>query len=98
MFPDALLLFTMPPSAKDLQERLVGRGTESAEDIAKRLSISCKESLDMDKYDYLIVNDVLDKAVEQVHNIIQSEHYKVNRNSQAIAQIREELKVFERSN
>ncbi len=98
MFPDALLLFTMPPTAKDLQERLVGRGTESAEDIAKRLSISCKESLDMDKYDYLIVNDVLDKAVEQVHNIIQSEHYKVNRNSQAIAQIREELKVFERSN
>ena len=42
MYPDALLLFTMPPSAKELENRLVGRGTESAEVIAQRLAISCK--------------------------------------------------------
>ncbi|MCR5581410.1 MAG: guanylate kinase [Pseudobutyrivibrio sp.] len=98
MFPDALLLFTMPPSAKELQNRLVGRGTETEEVINERLSISCKESRFMDKYDYLIVNDSLEKAVDQVHNIIQAEHYKVNRNSSAIKNMQEELKMFERSN
>ncbi len=98
MYPDALLLFTMPPSAQELKNRLVGRGTESDAVIAQRLAISCKESGYMDKYDYLIINDSLEAAVDRVHNIIQAEHYKVERNSQTIANMREELKVFERSN
>ncbi len=98
MYPDALLLFTMPPSAKELQNRLVGRGTETPEVIAQRLAISCKESQIMDKYDYLIINDSLDKAVDQVHNIIQAEHYRVTRNKSAIAKMQEQLKMFERSN
>ena len=98
MFPDALLLFTMPPSAKELENRLVGRGTETEEVIKERLAISCKESQNMDKYDYLIVNDSLEKAVDQVHNIIQAEHYRVERNRSAIKEMQEELKIFERSN
>ncbi len=52
----------------------------------------------MDQYDYLIINDSLEAAVDQVHNIIQAEHYRVKRNSQSIAEIRKELKMFERSN
>ena len=98
MFPDALLLFTMPPSAKELENRHVGRGTETDEVIKERLAISCKESQNMDKYDYLIVNDSLEKAVDQVHNIIQAEHYRVERNRSAIKEMQEELKIFERSN
>ena len=98
MYPDALLLFTMPPSAKELEKRLVGRGTETPEVIRERLAISCKESQNMDKYDYLIVNDSLEKAVDQVHNIIQAEHYRVDRNSSAIKEMQEDLKMFERSN
>lgn len=97
MNPDALLLFTTPPSAKELENRLVGRGTESPKVIAERLAISCKESGFMDQYDYLIINDSLETAVDQVHNIIQAEHFKVNRNQSAIEEIRKELKVFERS-
>jgi len=97
MFPDALLLFTMPPSAKELKNRLVGRGTETPEVIAERLAISCRESENMDKYDYLIINDSLEKAVDQVHNIIQAEHFKVARNSSTINKMKEELKIFERS-
>ena len=50
------------------------------------------------QYDYLIVNDSLEKAVDQVHNIIQAEHFKVERNSSSIKEMQEELKVFERSN
>ena len=98
MFPDALLLFTTPPSALELKNRLVGRGTETEEVINQRLAISCKESQGMGKYDYLIINDNLDKAVDQVHNIIQSEHYRTSRNTISIAQVQEELKMFERSN
>lgn len=97
MNPDALLLFTTPPSAKELENRLVGRGTESPKVIAERLAISRKESGFMDQYDYLIINDSLETAVDQVHNIIQAEHFKVNRNQSAIEEIRKELKVFERS-
>ncbi len=98
MYPDALLLFTMPPSAKELENRLVGRGTETEDVIAQRLAISCKESQYIEEYDYLIVNDSLEKAVDQVHNIIQAEHYKVERNRSSINEMKEELKMFERSN
>ena len=98
MYPDALLLFTMPPSAKELENRLVGRGTETPEVIEQRLAISCRESQYMEQYDYLIVNDSLERAVDQVHNIIQAEHFKVSRNTKAINDMKNELKVFERSN
>ncbi len=98
MYPDALLLFTMPPSAKELENRLVGRGTETPDVISQRLAISCKESEYMDKYDYLIINDSLERAVDQVHNIIQAEHFKVGRNTSAINEMKSQLKMFERSN
>ncbi len=98
MFPDALLLFTMPPSADELKNRLVGRGTETPDVIAQRLAISCRESEIMDQYDYLIINDSLQRAVDQVHNIIQAEHFRVSRNSSAINEMKKQLKVFERSN
>ncbi len=98
MYDDALLLFTMPPSAKELENRLVGRGTESEEVIGQRLAISCRESEFMNQYDYLIVNEKVDTAVDQVHNIIQSEHFRVSRNQNCISEMKKELKVFERSN
>ena len=98
MYPDALLLFTMPPSAKELENRLVGRGTETPDVISQRLAISCKESQYMSKYDYLIINDSLERAVDQVHNIIQAEHFKVSRNTKAISEMKSQLKMFERSN
>ena len=98
MYPDALLLFTMPPSAAELKNRLVGRGTETEEVIAQRLAISNKEADIMEKYDYLIINDSLERAVDQVHNIIQAEHFKVSRNTMAINEMKKQLKVFERSN
>ncbi|MBR1635183.1 MAG: guanylate kinase [Lachnospiraceae bacterium] len=94
IFPEALLLFVTPPSADELKRRLVGRGTESAEVIAQRLAISAKESVLMPKYDYLIINDVLDEAVAEVHRIIQSEHYATGRNAKAIADMQEQLKQF----
>lgn len=94
IFPDALLLFVTPPSATELKNRLVGRGTETADVVAQRLSISSKESLLMPKYDYLVINDQIDESVERVHMIIQSAHYAAKANSAQIAELQEELKAF----
>lgn len=94
LFPEALLLFVTPPSAGELKHRLVGRGTETDEVIAQRLAISAKESALMPQYDYLIVNDVLDDAVAEVHHIIQSEHFATDRNTEEIADMQEQLKQF----
>lgn len=96
MYPEAVLLFVMPPTANDLKERLVGRGTETADVIAQRLAISSRESQFMCGYDYLVVNDDLAKSVEQVHSIISSEHFRTARNEDTIKTIQKDLKKFER--
>ena len=95
LYPEALLLFVMPPSADALKERLVGRGTETPDVIAQRLAISSKESQYMGGYDYLVINDQIEKSVENVHAIISCEHYKTTRNSDTIDMIQQDLKKFE---
>ena len=73
IFPDALLLYIAPPSIDILRERLIGRGTESVDKINERLKIAEKELQKIDFYDYVIVNDDLDKACEEVKKIILNE-------------------------
>ena len=92
LYPEALLLFVMPPSADALKERLVGRGTETPDVIAQRLAISSKESQYMGGYDYLVINDQIEKSVENVHAIISCEHYKTTRNSDTIDMIQQDRK------
>ena len=75
-FPDALLLFVTPPSAEELRKRLVGRGTETLEVINARLARAAEEASGMEAYDYLLVNDDLDRCVEEMHNLIQLQHRK----------------------
>lgn len=94
-FPDTLLLFVMPPSAEQLRERLIGRGTESEDVIASRLARAVKEAEGIEAYDYLVINDDLDTCISQLHEIIQSEHYRVDRNQEMIEKMRRELKAFE---
>ena len=95
LYPEALLLFVMPPSADALKERLVGRGTETPDVIAQRLAISSKESQYMNGYDYLVINDQIENSVEQVHAIISCEHFKTARNEDTIDMIQKDLKKFE---
>ncbi len=97
-FPDALLLFVTPPSADVLKERLVGRGTETPEVIAQRLAISIRESAQMEKYDFLVVNDRLEDAVLSVHQMIASEHLRMSRNQETIDRMRQQLQVFSKGN
>ena len=91
-FPETLLLFVTPPTAKELKHRLVGRGTETMDVIEFRMNRAKEEAVGMDKYDYLIVNDVLAECVEEVHRIIQGEHRRSFRNQAFIEHMKEELK------
>ena len=91
-FPETLLLFVTPPNATILKERLVGRGTETMEVIEQRMNRAAEESEGILSYDYLLINDDLQTCVEQMHQIIQSEHYRSSRNENFVRQIQKELK------
>ncbi|TCK98341.1 guanylate kinase [Natranaerovirga hydrolytica] len=91
MYPEAVLIFITPPGIKELKNRLMSRGTESIEVINKRLRRSYDEADVIHKYDYLMVNDDLEKCVKDIHAIIQYEHNKPIRNKEIINQLKNEL-------
>jgi guanylate kinase len=93
-YPDALLLFIAPPSADVLKERLVGRGTETAEVVEMRLARAVEESQGIENYDYLVVNDVLDECVETVHQMIQSAGWKMSRREADVEELRRQISKF----
>ena len=68
--PNALAIFVMPPSVEILSQRLRKRGTESEEAIAKRLARSAEELKMSDHFDVTVVNDLLDRAVDETQRII----------------------------
>lgn len=76
-YPDGVFIFILPPSMTELRKRLTGRGTETAEAIELRLGEALKELSYIDKYDYCVVNGVLEEAVARVKAIVVAEHSKV---------------------
>ena len=93
-FPESLLLFVTPPSAAELERRLVGRGTEKPEVIRRRLARASEESEGMEAYDYIVINDNLDVCVEEVHRLVDAARRAPVRREAFIKEIREELKGF----
>ena len=83
-YPDAVLVFIAPPSMSALKERLIGRNTETPEQIEKRFATAYDEVRMMDRYDYIVVNDVLDIAVSRMEHIIQAEKCRATRNQTLI--------------
>ena len=77
--PDAVFIFLTPPDLAELQDRLVGRGTDSAEVIARRIAKAREEIALMREYDYAIVNDEVPLAAERVKRVIEAEHFRVER-------------------
>ena len=75
--PDAVSVFIAPPDTKTLYERLRGRGTESKEEIERRVKASEWELEQKDKYKYVVVNDDLDTAVAAIENIMKNEREKI---------------------
>ena len=91
MFPDTVLLFIMPPSAEELHRRLVSRGTETAEVIKKRMDRAVEEAMFMEKYDYIVINDDLDRCVEELHGIVNTVHQEAIRNTEKMETMKKEL-------
>ncbi len=80
--PEAILIFLLPPSLEELTRRIVGRGTESEESLARRLA-SAPTEIDVGRrYDYVVVNDAVETAVERIKAIITAERCRVERNAQ----------------
>lgn len=94
-FPEALLLFIVPPSAEVLRERLINRGTEDEATVKKRLSRAVEEAQYMDQYEYLVVNDKLDDCVEAVHRVILSRQDKMQYNQEFISEMQRQLEAIQ---
>lgn len=92
LVPDVLLLFVTPPSAEELENRLVGRGTETAEVIRSRMNRAVEEAEYMDQYDYLVINDDLQTCVKEMHALIQAQHNRVANRGDMIEKMKKELK------
>ncbi len=76
-YPDGVFIFILPPSLPILRQRLIDRKTETPEAIELRLSSTLDEMRYIDDYDYYVVNNELDEAVERVKSIITAEHSKI---------------------
>ena len=90
-YPDTLLIFIVPSKASDLLDRLINRGTETKEQIEGRLRRSAQEAVYMKDYDYIVVNDKVERAVHQIHQIIENEQDRVCRREEFIDQLTCEL-------
>jgi guanylate kinase len=75
--PEAILIFILPPSLTELRKRLEGRGTESADKVEKRIGEALNEIRVIGEYDYYLVNDDLDSAVERIRSIMTAESLRV---------------------
>lgn len=89
-FPEAVLIFILPPSLSELYRRLKDRGTESEEQIQTRMSWILGEIAQIEKYDYVIVNDDLAKAVTEARAIVESEKCRVTVKAIFLAKFQEE--------
>ena len=92
--PETILMFLMPPSADELENRLRGRGTETDEVIRARLRRAVEESRSMEQYDYLVVNDDLETCGEEVHHLIQSQRMRTSECMDLITDMQEGVKKF----
>ena len=92
--PEAVLIFVTPPSFEELRNRLVGRGTETADVIESRLRRASEEAEGMSSYDYILVNDQVEDCVDRLHQIILSERAKAQRNEEFINTIQQEARIF----
>lgn len=98
LYPDAVLMFIMPPDAKELENRLRGRGTEDEKTVHARLMRAAEEAEGVEAYDYIVVNDDVTKCAERINDIVICEKSKASNNLDVINNIRRELNDLEGDN
>lgn len=79
LMPEGIFIFIMPPSMRELKRRLIGRQTETKEQILERFKKAYQEINEVNKYNYIIINDDINKAVSKIEAIIKAEKCRVNR-------------------
>ncbi len=84
---DAIMVFIMPPSYEELNRRLSARGTDAPEVIEKRMKAALDEIAEAKNYDYIVVNDDLDEAVEDFVTIIRSDRLNIKRQNYLIDEV-----------
>ena len=105
LIPEALFIFIMPPSMEELRDRLINRGTETKDKIIARFKKAYEEINEVTKYNYVVVNDEIEKASDKVASIIKAEKCRVDRIEEVFLNNKEELlheglldnKVFDNS-
>ena len=87
VYPEAVLVFILPPSMEELRARLTGRATETQDVVERRLGEAAKEISYVKQYDYAVINDDLEEAIDNVKMVIKASHFGV---TQSIAKQYEE--------
>ena len=90
LIPEAIFIFILPPSLKVLLKRLKNRNTDSNEKIIERFHQTYKELNEITKYNYVVVNDVLEDAINKVESIIKAEKCRVDRIEEVYLDTKEE--------
>lgn len=86
-YPEAVMVFILPPSMDELKSRLTGRGTETEDSINKRLKTAREELKLAGDYDYVIVNDYIEEAAQKLNFIIKSQRLKITNNKKIIQEV-----------
>ena len=104
-FPETVLVFILPPSGEVLKARLAGRGSENSEQLLVRLRNARAELGEVGRYHYVVINDELDRAVDQVASIIDAEGLRHDRVHEVeaqvealIAQLEQQINVYSQGN
>ena len=90
-YPNAILIFITTKDIDTLKERLISRGTESEEVIAKRIARAAEEAASMESYEFIVVNDNLEECVDAVNSIVVSESCKKENRTQFLIDIKKQL-------
>ena len=99
LFPEAVLLFVIPPTADELLNRLRQRGTENETQIGLRFEQTVRETRYIKDYDYIILNDKVDKAVQTIHEIIERQRTRPVFHKEAIKELSLDLsRLIQESN
>jgi len=93
-FPEGIFIFILPPSMEELKNRIKKRGTETEEEIIKRFKSAYEELNYVSRYNYVVINDSIEEAVEKIRAIIIAEKCRVDRNKDLYLEIREGLTWF----
>ena len=91
-FPEAVLIFVLPPSIKELESRIHKRGTETKDQIKIRLERALKEIKEINEYSYFIINKDIDESVDYMRSIIKAEKSSVKRYSEELLSFYKEEK------